>query len=451
MISKKTLQKLLALQVTFFAICHSYTLAEKIEQEGIFIEAISEFNKGSLSIDEIRTRPATFSTSSKNFLVEADGYYIAEETFGESTYVATDRARMDARRALSEQIDLYVKSVSETQNGKLTRDEIHTISVILMQIYDETITTENLETHAISYHCHIKAFVDDSSILDQLDSVSKEQFRETVRQTIEIEKETARINAELNALKQRYKNASSSEQNDINSKLKHNGESINALMLNEQAHVANYRGDFDRAIEYCYKAIEVDPDSFVAWNNLGYAYGYKGNLDKAIECYERAIELNSNDVTSQINIGSVYDSIKQYETAMEHYQRALSIDPNNADALNNIGYAYIQKSDFDNGIEYCRKAVKIDPHNAAAWNGLGYSYNQKKKYYKAVECCRKAVALNKNYANAWNNLGYACSKINRLEEAYVAYMNAIKVAPNIQLYRNNFEIAKKRIDSIKSL
>lgn len=460
------------------------TSAEKIE-EGIFIETLSELNDGRLTLDAIRTRPTTLPSSSKKISIESDGYYIYDINFKENSYVAQDRARLDARRLLSEQASIYVKSISTGKNGKLTRDEIHTISVLVLQIENESMSIENLDDSIIQYHCHIKALLSTDNIFDKLDSVNKEQFKETVLRTIESEKESARLNTELAKLKQKYQTASKIEREKISDEIKLNEENFTATMWNEKGFefygngdfkgaldcfnktikinpnyaaawnglgcIANYEGNFDRAVEYCYKSIEIDENSSASWNNLGYAYQYKGNLDKAIECYERAIDLDSKGVVAQINLGNVYDALKNYDEAIKCYQKALEISPNYVNAFNGLGYVYIQKEDFDNGIEYCKKAIEFDPNYAAAWNGLAYSYNQKKKFYKAVECCRKAIALSKNYANAWNNLGYACSKISRYEDSFIAYRNAVKYAPNVKLYMDNLVIAQKRIDSFKSL
>lgn len=460
-------------------------LAGNSESEGIFIETISELNNGRLTLNEIRTRPATISKSSQKIFIETDGYYISDVNLNENPLVAQDRAKADAKRLLSEQASIYVKSISETQKNKLTRDEVHTISVTILQIQNESFTIKQLANSSVQYCCHISALIDTSNVFEQLNPADKEKFEETVRRTIEIERESARLNSELIALKQRYKTASKDDQAKISSEVKRNEQSFTATLCIEKGFelynqndfngaiecfndairinpnyvsawnglgcVENYRRNFDKAIEYCYKAIELDENSSDSWNNLGYAYSYKGNFDRAIECYKKSIEINPLDAVSQINLGNVYDSLGNHDLAITFYLKALEISSDYANAFNSLGYAYIQKSDFDNGILYCKKALEIDPHYAAAWNGLGYSYNQKGKFHKAIECCRKAVALNKNYANAWNNLGYACSKINHYEDSFTAYRNAVRFAPNVELYKSNLEIAKRRIDSFKSL
>lgn len=433
---------------TCLMICLPPTFAE--EQEGIFIEAISEVNMGKLTLDEIRTRPTTFTASGKQFTIEANGSYIMEKGLEENPLIAEDRARADARRLASEQASVHVRSISQVKNGKLTRDEIHTISVGVLQIKSETITTAIVDG-ATQYHCHIKVTLNDANVFAQLAETDKDKFHETVRRTIEIERESARLNAELVALKERYKTASNAERRQISAEVKRNEEQFSATQHNELALVANYQRDFDKAIEHCYEAMKIEPGSAVPWNNLGYAYTYKGDVKRAIECYRKAIELAPDDATAYINLGNVYDALKEYDTAISYYHKALELAPDYANAWNSLGYVCIQQGDFDGGIEYCGKAIALDKNYAAAWNGLGYSYNQKKKFYKAIECCRKAVGLNKNYANAWNNLGYACAKVSRHEESYAAYRNAVKIAPNVQLYRDNLAIAQKRVNSFKSL
>ncbi|MDR2127075.1 MAG: tetratricopeptide repeat protein, partial [Prevotellaceae bacterium] len=51
------------------------------------------------------------------------------------------------------------------------------------------------------------------------------------------------------------------------------------------------KGDYDKVIEDCNKAIELKSDNAAAYFMRGIAYGVKGDYDKAIEDYTKAIEL----------------------------------------------------------------------------------------------------------------------------------------------------------------
>ena len=80
---------------------------------------------------------------------------------------------------------------------------MHTISVAILQIKSESIVSEVLENSTIQYHCHIEALIDTVNGFEQLNITDKEKFNETVRRTIEIEKESARLNMELAILKKK--------------------------------------------------------------------------------------------------------------------------------------------------------------------------------------------------------------------------------------------------------
>ncbi len=371
--------------ILFTLLCSlSTATGEDLQQEGIFIEAVSELSCGRLTLDEVRTRPITLSTSGKKFFIEADGYYIAGNDPEESRLVCEERAYADAKRVAGEQINVYIKSISETKRGKLSRDEVHTISVTVLQIQSKDVKVEVFNDGKICYHCHIQALLDEGNVFEQLNSDDKDKFNENVRHAIEIERESARLNSELAALKEKYKSASATEREGINAAIKQNEEQFEVVQWNSPGYIANYQRDFDKAIEYCYKAVEVNSKYAAAWNNLGYAYTYKGNFDRAIECYKRAIELEPQDAVSQINLGNVYYELKNFEATINAYKQALNIAPDYVNAWNSLGYVYIQLGDFDKGIEYCNKALALDKHYAAAWNGLGYAYNQKGKFYKAI-------------------------------------------------------------------
>jgi tetratricopeptide (TPR) repeat protein len=66
------------------------------------------------------------------------------------------------------------------------------------------------------------------------------------------------------------------------------------------------KGDYDKAIEYYHKAIELKPDDAVAYYNLGCAYDNKGDYDKAIKSYNKAIELKPDDAVAYNNRGNAY-------------------------------------------------------------------------------------------------------------------------------------------------
>ena len=51
------------------------------------------------------------------------------------------------------------------------------------------------------------------------------------------------------------------------------------------------RGEYDRAIEDCDKAVRVNPNEFRGYALRGFFFEKKGEMDKAIADYRRALSL----------------------------------------------------------------------------------------------------------------------------------------------------------------
>ena len=59
----------------------------------------------------------------------------------------------------------------------------------------------------------------------------------------------------------------------------------------------------DEAIEFFNRALKVDPQDHLAYNNRGVAYKRKGLYDKAIEDFNRAIEIKPDYTLPLTNRG----------------------------------------------------------------------------------------------------------------------------------------------------
>ena len=102
-------------------------------------------------------------------------------------------------------------------------------------------------------------------------------------------------------------------------------------------------GQYDRAIAYFNKAIEINPKYADAYNNRGNAYAKKGQYDKAIADYNKAIEINPRFAAAYNNRGNAYMGNGQYDKAISDYNKAIEINPRDAFAYDNRGFVYMVK------------------------------------------------------------------------------------------------------------
>ena len=71
----------------------------------------------------------------------------------------------------------------------------------------------------------------------------------------------------------------------------------------QKGYNATINEEWDKAISFFLKVVEIEPDYAMAYNNLGYNYGKQGNNTKAIELLEQSIELDPNNTSAYMKLG----------------------------------------------------------------------------------------------------------------------------------------------------
>ncbi|MFX1480472.1 MAG: tetratricopeptide repeat protein [Promethearchaeota archaeon] len=197
----------------------------------------------------------------------------------------------------------------------------------------------------------------------------------------------------------------------------------------------HYRLDYkemskEEVFDISKKALDLNPKSPIVWRCMGTAYSNKKEYDKAIACYQKAVEIDPNDVSAWNNMGNDYSNKKEYDKAIEYYEKAVGIDPNHVYTWYNMGGVYGYKKEYDKAIKCYEKAVDIDPNNISTWYNMGSAYINKKEYDKAIECYEKVIELDPNHVGVWNNMGVVYGYKKEYDKAIVCYERVVEIDPN---------------------
>lgn len=94
------------------------------------------------------------------------------------------------------------------------------------------------------------------------------------------------------------------------------------------------QGKYDEAIEKYKKGLRREPRSAVGYNYLGIAYRYKYDQlrslnwrQREIEAFKKAIDLDPNFYLPYINLGSTYYGIGNLKEAALYFKKGLEIFP----------------------------------------------------------------------------------------------------------------------------
>lgn len=82
------------------------------------------------------------------------------------------------------------------------------------------------------------------------------------------------------------------------------------------------KGNFNEAIKYFQKALQINPEHIGALKDLGVVYGMNQQFRKSIEITNRAIEIAPKDKQLYVNQGINYRSLGNLRKAEEYFQKA---------------------------------------------------------------------------------------------------------------------------------
>ena len=112
-----------------------------------------------------------------------------------------------------------------------------------------------------------------------------------------------------------------------------------------RATVKNDTGEFKSAM-IDLKAIELNPGSSEAYNNLGSTYNELGNPVEAEKCLKKSIEINPKDPENHTNLGVAYEYMGNHVDANLYFEKALEIDKNYHNASSFLAFQHFQDGDY---------------------------------------------------------------------------------------------------------
>lgn len=139
--------------------------------------------------------------------------------------------------------------------------------------------------------------------------------------------------------------------------------------------------------------------------NAGALYEQMKQYDKAIRYYKKGLEVSPNNPGIMNNIGYTYVVMKEFKKAEEWFTKLLKLVPNMSYAWSNMGYIKIMTQRMAEGKQNLEKAIELMPNNAFAYKYLAIYYIKKKQKDKTCQSLKKA-----------NELGYSVMFDNAVNE-----------------------------------
>lgn len=137
---------------------------------------------------------------------------------------------------------------------------------------------------------------------------------------------------------------------------------------------------FRPALDSFERALQLDPTSVKAENNLGLALEGLNRVDDAISAYGKAVAMQaeSQHPSEQplLNLATVLIDRNQLDEALPLLQQAAKIAPRDWKILAQLGRLYMEKGDLEAARNVLERAVAIEPQRASLHFQLGQVYKK---------------------------------------------------------------------------
>ena len=212
--------------------------------------------------------------------------------------------------------------------------------------------------------------------------------------------------------------------------------------LFKQARLATSKGNFTQAISLYSRLLKQDPKHFAAYVNRGILWEQLpvkdakerlANRLKAEQDYLKAIQLNPNSAEAYNNLGALYLDMNRNMDAVYNLSTALSLEPKYFTARMNRAIAYHRLGRLSNALRDFDKASELRPTDPTLLLNRALSYYELGQYESSVSDLSRLLFFKQDDARAYLERAKAFIKMGYPANAYADLEEAVTLKPSYAL------------------
>ncbi|HEY9696906.1 MAG TPA: tetratricopeptide repeat protein [Trichocoleus sp.] len=205
----------------------------------------------------------------------------------------------------------------------------------------------------------------------------------------------------------------------------------------------------EAAIDCYQRAIQLRPDFFEAYYNLGVVYAQQEQEQQAIEQFQKALALNPQHFPSIYGLGKIAEQQGKLQEAATLYEKAHQIEPNVFNACYSLSEVLVKLHQWDKAAAACRQAIRLQPSFCWSHHNLGYVLLQQGQVAEAIESLRSALTLNPDSQWTHYHLGDALLQQQQWQAAVAHFLSALEFQPDLTaaLLKLGYALRKSQLHS----
>lgn len=188
-------------------------------------------------------------------------------------------------------------------------------------------------------------------------------------------------------------------------------------------------GRFSEAIDNFDKALQLDPDDFLAYSNRGSVLEKTGRFSEALADFDRAIGRNPKGRIAYFNRGSTLAKMGKFEEAIMDFDRVIALAPDDYLAYSSRAAAFERIGEIDKAISDLDRVIAIYPAYSEAYARKGVLYGLKGFMDEAIRWLSRSIEMQPDFVYAYFNRAVAYSLLQRRREAREDFTRVISLDP----------------------
>jgi tetratricopeptide (TPR) repeat protein len=214
----------------------------------------------------------------------------------------------------------------------------------------------------------------------------------------------------------------------------------NSVDAREQLGVALYQKgrDEDAAREFR-TIIGLKPDHAEAHANLGFILAEQGKADEAIDAFSAAIRYDSTLVEAHLGLAELYQNQNRLLDAVAEWKVASTLRPDLIEVHKFLGDAYVTLGRIEEAVLEYRVILERDQQNAYAHLRLGEIFIRMDHLSDAAKEFQRAIELDDTLAEAHYGLGVSLAEQGQRTPAIAHLERALALRPDYPEARSSIE------------
>lgn len=199
--------------------------------------------------------------------------------------------------------------------------------------------------------------------------------------------------------------------------------------------------DYNEAIGYFFKAINLNKRNAQAYNNLAMTYWIKNNPECAIKYFKKANSINRGYTQPLVNLSNLYKQLGDKSAQVYYLKKAIKHNPNDYLAYYWLGEYYRSEGFYPTAIENYKEVVKINPKFSQAYLSLAMSFFETEDFNYTIMALGQYLELCPSSDYAYFLLAKTNLALCRYADAKVNVQKAIEINNN-----NEYQYVLAQID-----